>query len=289
MAKSKSFIKGTFSGNVGTMNFRDRGDDMVAAARVFTNKSKGNGATDLQRAHRCKLANVVNFYKAKPALFARAFETKAKHQSDFNKFVQLNLAKASVLMPAAHAKAGCFVYDFFTLSEGSLGNLAASFSGGDTVVSAVKTSTDVDWDASTVGAISTALLAANTWLKAGDEINLVQVRNTSVLQLSKPERVCRLAVVSFVINTTDSRAFSSLKGDFNAEVSSDSSGVSFADGVPAAMIISRLNGANLLVSTSTIAFDPEGTNYENATSPEWKAAAMNSYGYKDHALLVPGE
>lgn len=289
MAKSKSFIKGTFSGNVGTMNFRDRGDDMVAAARVYTNKSKGNGATDLQRAHRCKLANVVNFYKAKPALFARAFESKGKHQSDFNKFVQLNLPNATLMWSKEQAQWGWFLGAAFKLSEGSLHEVRGVCEDEVFKFGSIIGGSSYDWDDKTIGEISTDLLNRNSWLKAGDQVTIVYTsENTAYTQVGTLQPVF-LGYMEFVLDSTSNVNFSTVRPNLLSSLASTTSGITLDGPVSVGIIVSRMNGAVLQVSSSVMAINADFGGYARYDTADQRAAAMNSYGYKDHALLVPGE
>ena len=76
MARLKNLISSKLSGNVGAMNFRVRRGETVVAERVYSNASKGEGATESQRVHRSRLANIVNFYRVIAKAQKKAWEAK---------------------------------------------------------------------------------------------------------------------------------------------------------------------------------------------------------------------
>ena len=73
MAKAHGILKGDIKGNAGQLSFRQQGGVTIVSGRVYNNKSAGEGATYTQRVQRCKLANLVNVYRA-----IAAFEKKAQ-------------------------------------------------------------------------------------------------------------------------------------------------------------------------------------------------------------------
>ena len=129
MGKLKNIISTRISGNVGAMNFRQRAGEVVVAERVYTNKSKGDGATESQRTHRSRLANIVNFYRVILELEKKAWANKQGGQSDFNMFAKYNLANSPIFLTKQEAALGAAVIAPYKVSMGALEPLACSYDG----------------------------------------------------------------------------------------------------------------------------------------------------------------
>lgn len=259
----------------------------LAGATIYTtegvtimrevNEHPKNPRTDAQMLQRCKLGNLVNFYQALQPYWKKAFEKKEKLNSDYNRFVQLNLANSpvyltkqqvadNVIVPAAYIiSQGSLVFDQMAFCEDTTANFFADkFTGGTSNM--------------TVSAFSTAIIAGVKGLQMGDQLTLIYANTSS------NEVILREVTLS----STDSRTLSSvLGGDFT--VSTNSLDIDNGDDMfGAAVVVSRMVAGKLYVSTSVMAttIEQSGSGY---TSDQAKVDAIKSYGGQGKVFLTPGE
>lgn len=160
-------------GRVGNTTYYTEGGRQIA--RVSQNSSNyGETAsrTESQQAQRAKWANLVNFYKLSKAWMRKAFESKKTTQSDYNRFMQLNLSSARVYLTRTMYAAGGMVVDAFRVSEGSLRTINVGLVGEEW-------QTDLKLGALTIGAatsvaeFSEALVKLNTHIQYGMQISFI--------------------------------------------------------------------------------------------------------------------
>ena len=65
-----------------------------------------NPRTTQQMTQRVKWSNLVNLYRANRSWMKYAFETKKTNQSEYNKFMSLNVAASAIYLPKNVAAAG---------------------------------------------------------------------------------------------------------------------------------------------------------------------------------------
>lgn len=281
------------SGNLGTMTFRDRGDDMVAAARVYTNKSKGNGATEEQRRRRCLLANLVNMYSAFKPAFKKAFEYKAKHVSDYNQFVKLNLSNAQIMLPKADVEADKFICTNQIVSKGSFPHVVEVSSsdskfnlGGLVGGSATFAMTE------TVAEFTARLLANNSYLKVGDQITFLAYFGNPI---PKAEGVtipfCDGTIYEITLSEDDDRALNEIiKGSSFALTLDSTTTILKATGCQSlAVIFSRIEDGKLIVSNGKFATSLTDEKLNPYIDGAMAQRAMADYGYQGNVLLTPGD
>lgn len=76
--------------------------------------------TEAQQRRRVKWSNLVNFYKLSKGWMRAAFETKQTKQSDYNRFMSVNVNKSKVALTRTEAVQGACVVEPFIVSQGSL-------------------------------------------------------------------------------------------------------------------------------------------------------------------------
>ena len=79
-----------------------------------------NPRTESQMGQRVKWANLVNLYRANRSWMKYAFETKKTNQSEYNKFMSLNVADSRIYLTKPIANAGGCVVDTYIMTQGSL-------------------------------------------------------------------------------------------------------------------------------------------------------------------------
>lgn len=297
MGIMKNVVAGKFKGNVGAFKFAQSAGRDVVSERVYTNKSKGFGASYKQRVQRCKLMNLANVYGAYKALFAKAFEGKKAAQSPYNAFTSANLGTSNIHLTKEQAEGGCFSSVGLIISKGSLPSIYAGPSGDDGIVFNIKMGRNFVWENATVGTVSTALLANNDFLQNGDQITIVKTEQNLIRNLGgfdgqfgyneKPVILEFTIDIAGTAKVIEDPYFMEI---FDGEgIDWDQNGlvVNSAGGV--AVILSRRFNGRLLVSTQRMidtGFNDEG--YTLYSSAENLAAAVASYGSQELALLDPG-
>lgn len=261
MAKALGII-GNIKGKVGNVvgyNLTDSNNKQTQGLRVYQPNVK-NPKTAAQAEQRAKLAPINATYRALKMIIDRGNE--GLPYGNKSRLAWLKKAFMAEGMPWIE-KGGSVNYPVICLlTKGSLNGLQFSVDGETVIVSApgVTGSTSL----TTVGGLSTALLASNPQLKAGDQITIVIMEHgTNALKED---------IYSFVIDTTSTEAFT------KAEAAEDT--ISFKSSLSAemgAVIVSREgdNGEHLR-STSFMAVTSDlltAAPY-NATS---KTAAIESY------------
>lgn len=286
----KNLINAKVSGNVGSMNFRKRGSQTVVAERSYSNSSKGEGASPLQRAHRSRLANIVNFYRVIQAIEARAWQGKAENVSDFNMLSKYNLAASPIFLTKQEAIARACVIAPYEISRGSLATLPQSFAEGKFLVG-INLSEGFVFAENTLGTFSEEVIANNVGWKNGDKLSIALLTHAmvDVAGLMVPK-----ADVTYVEITLDVASEDNLMTLPNLMLAAPALN---ADGVmtiaypcnAAFAVHSRKTMGVLETSSQSIvmasAADALLAKY---SSDAQKEIAMSSYGYQADVLLTPG-
>lgn len=290
MGLIKNLVNAKVSGNVGSMNFRKRGSQTVVAERSYSNSSKGAGASLLQRAHRSRLANIVNFYRVIQAIEARAWQVKPENTSDFNMLSKYNLAASPVFLTKQEALARACVIAPYEVSRGSLAPLAQSFVTAGFVVG-IKLGADFDFTQNTVGAFSMEVLNNNAGWRNGDKLSIALLNHTyeTITGVTVPK-----AYVTYVEITLDVENSKSLTEIANLQLAApaiDAEGMmlcGFACNAAFAVHSRKVNGILETSSQTIIMKDPADAILAKYCSEGQKDAAMKSYGYQGDVLLTPG-
>lgn len=237
-----------------------------------------NPRTDAQMSTRVRLANLVAFYRASAGWMRGAFESKAANQSDYNAFVSANAAANAVWLTKSQVEAGTCIVAPYTISRGSMGEIKQTATAnmitsnlyvGELTISAT----------TTIGELSTALIANNNGLQNGDQLSVIQyIQNTGsagaytttcraremLLNTSSVELVSRFLPVEILgVSAGETPSLSILTS-------------SFVGG--AAFILSRTQGGRILVTTSYVTLTYGNSVYTAMTSTTQKETAIRSYG-----------
>lgn len=289
MGKLKNIISTRISGNVGAMNFRQRAGEVVVAERVYTNASKGDGATESQRTHRSRLANIVNMYRVILELEKKAWANKQGGQSDFNMFAKYNLANSPIFLTKQEAALGAAVIAPYKVSMGALEPLACSYVAS-VFKSGVALGAAFAIADATIGSLADAIIANNPDWKYGDKLSIAIL--TGVMR-SLNEATIPVVTVKYLkltLNAGDTTlladvpnfaALGAAKADDNTLVINNGSSAGVA-------VHSREINSALLASEQFIVMNPEQMSiYRNYSGEAQKQKAMDSYGYKPDVLLTP--
>ena len=288
MGLLKNIVNAKISGNVGSLNFRKRGSQVVVAERSYANSSKGNGASYKQRLHRIRIANVSNVFRSIAAIEAQAWQYKGTNQSDANMFFAKNLANSPVFLTAEQAKNGAAVIAPYVVSEGTLPSLAQSFNA-NTFHTGIKVPAGWIVGQNTVGALSMAIVANNEGVQNGDKFTFAKIEQTTSDINSKSYPMLNVTYFELTLDANSVISVTSLPnyalmnfavGENNEIICNECGNAAFA-------IHSRLLSSKLYTSTQMVSMNPVQTIFEDFTSEAQKARAMDSYGYKPDVLLTP--
>lgn len=291
MGKFTNIVSAQITGNVGSMNFRRKDGEIVAAQRATTNSSKGDGASYAQRLHRVRIANIANIYRAIALIEKRGWENKGANQSDFNMFSKFNLANSPVFLTKQEAELGAAVVAPYAVSRGSLSPTNGRYTGGTIFNFGISIGEgEIDWDTISIPDFSARIIENNKGWEYGDKLSACvchQITRT-VSGVTVPQ--VEVVYLEITLDANSTQLVSDM-GNWDAmqlDAANDHT-LQFLDGGDAAFVIhSRETTGHLLTSEQDMILqNPFGEIFVKYTSPAQQEAAMQSYGYKDAVLLDP--
>lgn len=291
MGKFTNIVSAQLTGNVGSMNFRRKDGEIVAAQRATTNSSKGDGASYAQRLHRIRIANIANMYRAIAQIEKRGWENKGANQSDFNMFSKFNLANSPVFLTKQEAELGAAVVAPYAVSRGSLSPTNGRYTGGTIFNFGLSIGEgDIDWDTISIPDFSARIIENNKGWEYGDKLSACvchQITRT-VSGVTVPQ--VEVVYLEITLDANSTQLVSDM-GNWDAmqlDAANDHT-LQFLDGGDAAFVIhSRETTGHLLTSEQVMILqNPFSQLYLEYTGDAQREAAMQSYGYKDAVLLDP--
>ena len=296
MAKGNMLL-GMSRGSVGDVTFYRSGGSQRARAR---NRKPANPMTVRQQTQRAKFANAVKFHKQVTSNFFRfAYEDKKVNESDYNAFMRHNVGNSGFIGAMASKISSWPALGLWEVTSGSLPEISVSVTGSNKFFIV---GLGVTGNITTVGALSSALIAQGDTWRDGDIFTVLLYRATAASSLptvdTETAHVASAGYLQFIVNSADNTALDTITafvGDVEFGIKVDEtdgflvsgSDASFAsawdnDLLQCAVIHSRNTASGLLVSTqSMVANKPqvitdaltEGGTYYNAVLADWDAAA----------------
>ena len=247
-----------------------------------------NPRTRAQMEQRVRWANCVAFYRANSSWMKYAYESKKAYQSEYNKFMSLNVTGNKIYLTKQAAAAGACVVDSYVMTQGSLPSIKYTLGQASISTNIFVNSDSSLTPASTVAEWSAQILANNPGVQEGDQISIIRytqmvneatgfpyviVRKYEVIMsLSSPQPMSNYWPADFFsVGAADNKRFVAITNTGN------SGGL--------LMALSRTISGRTLVSTQSIL--PVNNS---ATINSWSSAnalnrAINSYGESDEAFL----
>ena len=278
-----------YEGGAGGYSFYTRdGEQIVRQRKNNSNYGESASRTHAQMVRRVKWANLVNVFKAMKTWQPSAYEYKAKGQTDYNIFMSLNINSAAASLTKDQANNGCAVMDAYQISRGSLPPITTAWNGSrdewrtDIVITAAITAE------TTLGALSSDIIANNPQFVNGDNIAIVafsqfvdsrqypyvvSVYNELTLDKDSSVLLNTLPVWTW-LSTADSQFLSIAQP-----------GSSFGSYSHAAAIHTR-KADSLMVSTQNLVASPASV-VANYSSSEWVDDCIDSYGLDEQVPLNP--
>lgn len=247
-----------------------------------------NPRTQDQMNQRVKWSNLVNLYRANRSWMRYAFETKKANQSEYNKFMSLNVSSSRIYLPKQVANAGGCVVNDYIITQGSLPSIETMLDG-DYLMSNIYMSQEFDLvSTTTVGEVSRELLLHNPALREGDQLSLIVMAQQTSSDTGYPYVVVRKYEV--ILNSASMALFYNfMPTDYIVQGEQGESAniaVNTADIVGGvALILSRTVGGRTYVSTQKIITVNNNAMITNYSSSSALQEAIDSYGESSDAFL----
>lgn len=248
-----------------------------------------NPRTQSQMAQRVKWANLVNFYRANASWMKFAYETKKTNQSDYNKFMSLNVANSRIYLPKSIASQGGSVVDAYVMTQGSLASIEilAAQNNWQTNINTPGLLEGIT--TYTVGEVSRAILDSNPAIHEGDQLSFIRFTQQTNSVTGVPYVVVRKYEV--IINSNDLRLFFDFMPDgildFGGAVGSETMVIKNTGNAGGfLMCLSRTVGGKTFVSTQSIIVANNSALIEAYSSDAALQAAIDSYGESEEPFLT---
>lgn len=247
-----------------------------------------NPRTESQMGQRVKWANLVNLYRANRNWMKYAYETKKSSQSEYNKFMSLNVASSRIYLPKDIANAGGCVVDAYLMTQGSLPSIEFVPAANNVFASNILVGLNAITPNTTIASFSQTVLANNPAIREGDQLSFVRMTQMSNASTGVPYVVVREYEV--IIDSTNTASL----WDYLPETYFTTSGsthqylaVSAQAGKVGGfcMILSRTISGKTYVSSQRVilvGMDAYIAAWSNSAALQ---SAIDSYGVSDDAFL----
>lgn len=251
--------------------------------------SVSNPRTQSQMNQRVKWSNLVNFYRANASWMKFAYETKKTNQSEYNKFMSLNVANSRIYLPKGLASQGACIVDAYQMTQGSLASIEITEIG-----TGWKTNIFLDtWQGFdinvTIAEMSQSILAANPAIREGDQLSFLRFTQQTNAQTGVPFVIVRKYEV--IINSSDYRRFYDFMPFDYVVFDGNAQGgwLQIEDSGNAGgwlMVLSRTVGGKTFVSTQSIVVANNDTLIDAYSSSNALQTAIDSYGESAEPFLT---
>lgn len=247
-----------------------------------------NPRTESQMGQRVKWANLVNLYRANRSWMKYAFETKKSNQSEYNKFMSLNVADSRIYLTKPVANAGGCVVDTYIVTQGSLPSIEFVPTTNAYFRSNIELDSQSDLSKMSVKAFSDMVVSKNPAIRYGDQLSFIRMTQMTNASTGVPYVVVREYEV--LIETNNLLPLSNyLPLDYFTTWGGEETflAIQTASGRSGgfAMILSRTISGKTYVSSQRVipvAMDAYIEAFSNSAALQ---AAINSYGVSEDAFL----
>lgn len=247
-----------------------------------------NPRTKSQMGQRVKWANLVNLYRANRSWMKYAYETKKSSQSEYNKFMSLNVASSRIYLTKEVANAGGCVVDEYLMTQGSLPSIEFVPTSNGYFASNILVSSGTISPTTLISTFSQDVIANNPAIREGDQLSFVRMTQMTNASTGVPYVVVREYEV--IIDSTN-RA--SLWDYLPQEYFSSWGGGPYYLAIGTAigkiggfcMILSRTIAGKTYVSSQRIILVGMESFIESWSNNTALQEAINSYGVSEDAFL----
>lgn len=203
MAKGNLFLSQA-RGKVGSVVFTVIKGQQIE--RVY-NASPANPRSSGQQAQRALLGNMVKFYKRATSKFYKfAYEDKSNRESDYNAFARHNIKRGVYLDRMHYESPYSPALGKYIISQGSIAtNYTPIFLGEEFGITLPSTTA-----LTTIGAFSTAMLAANPAVQEGDIVTWVLAFSTLEPNLTYGDTAPDWRLLQFKVDPSDTTTLASI-------------------------------------------------------------------------------
>ena len=250
--------------------------------------SVANPRTASQMGQRVKWSNLVSFYRANANWMKYAYETKSANQSEYNKFMQLNVANSQVFFTKQQAAAGSAVVCPYIMTQGSLPSIEFTEESGSWPSNVYYPTGSPLTASTTVAEFSQKVIQQNPAIRNGDQLSFLrftQMFNSDTgypyVIVRKYELVLDISSTGFVGTYLPLDYVGTLQIGNPWQIGVIDSGL--AGGF--LMILSRTQNGKTYVSSQRIITSQMDAILAQYGSQEQLAAAVASYGENADAFL----
>lgn len=256
-------------------------------ARALASKVH-NPRTEAQMYTRVKWANLVAFYRLNSNWMKYAYENKKRNQTEYNRFMQLNVRPSDIYLTKQEAEEGSCVVNDYIMTQGSLQSITYTDQGTYIQTNLFLSTDSTLTGESSVAAWSGELVANNPGLEYGDQLSFL--RYTQMVNQNTGSPYAILRKYEFIIDQENLQPLSDFwptdilqvrKVDNNSLITVNHTGN--AGGL--LMILSRTIKGKTFVSTQAILpVDNEDIITAYSSQKQYNLA-VESYGSTPDAFL----
>ena len=277
MGKGSGIIR-KISGKVGDLLYQVRGGEQLI--RGVPSKVR-NPRTELQMAQRMKWPNVLAVYRALQPYMKDCFETKQGGQTDYNRFMGINLHAEPVYLEKSAARLGAAIVAPYVISQGSLPSIQVS---GATPTTDIALGQLTIGDDTTVAEFAQAVVQNNGGYRYGDQLSFFRLVQEEDSQDGHPYISVTATRVnldptdtSTLRSVASASGFSTVSGMLGADAALDGAGI--------AWIHSRTVNGKTRVSSQRLVVDND--LLEEYGTAQMLSVATNSYGGSTEIFIRP--
>ena len=232
-------------------------------------------------AQRMKWPNVLAVYRALQPYMKDCFETKQGGQTDYNRFMGINLHAEPVYLEKSAARLGAAIVAPYVISQGSLPSIQVS---GATPTTDIALGQLTIGDDTTVAEFAQAVVQNNGGYRYGDQLSFFRLVQEEDSQDGHPYISVTATRVnldptdtSTLRSVASASGFSTVSGMLGADAALDGAGI--------AWIHSRTVNGKTRVSSQRLVVDND--LLEEYGTAQMLSAATNSYGGSTEIFIRP--
>lgn len=295
MAKSRVAINPMYTGGAGGYSFYVRDGEQVVRQRK-NNSNYGSTASRsyAQMIRRIRWGNLVNVFKAIKSWQQKAYDAKRYGQTDYNIFMQLNINRVSVGTTKEMNEGGAGIVEAYQISRGSIPPVGYTVNTTThlwitdiAILNAITFQT-------TIGELSTDILANNPTFQEGDNIAFVFLQNWMDSRVEWPFVQSKYAEIT--LNKSNTALVSDIPviGERLSQSSDNTIQLLYTEPgqyvvgseVGFACIHTRKSAGNLQVSSQSILMNTQNI-IQNFSGAEWDDTCIQTYGLDTEVPLDP--
>lgn len=284
-----------YTGGAGGYSFYVRDGEQVVRQRK-NNSNYGSTASRsyAQMIRRIRWGNLVNVFKAIKSWQQKAYDAKRYGQTDYNIFMQLNINKVSVGTTKEMNEGGAGIVEAYQVSRGSIPPIGYSVNTTThlwitdiAILNAITFQT-------TIGELSTDILANNPTFQEGDNIAFIFMQNWMDSRVEWPFVQSKYAEIT--LNKTSTALVSDIPviGERLSQSSDNTIQLLYTEPgqyvvgseVGFACIHTRKSAGNLQVSSQSILMNTQ-TIIQNFSGSDWDDTCIQTYGLDTEVPLDP--